>query len=310
MIWSFSNNGTFRKCQRQWYFKNHVANARARDPFRREAYVLSKLQSIPAWRGTIVDQVISTYIIPTINRKQPLSRQAILQYAQRLFHNQLEFAQQKRVREPGMTQEKGGIAFAALHPIEYGDEVSKADLSQAWKDIENALNNFLQMDELIAILRQANNLIAQRALSFSFDSISVRTVPDLIVFFRNEPPMIIDWKVHSFAMQNYRLQLASYAVGLTRCKPHKDFPTSVSQYAPTEIRLLEAQLLTRVPRYYTLTDQDVEGVLSFIARSAREMTLVVQSEDDHVLTPFDFSPALDADQCQRCPFRSLCWEQQ
>jgi hypothetical protein len=227
-----------------------------------------------------------------------------------LFHAQWEFAEQKRIREPDMTKEKGGIAFAALYPIEYGEDVTDTNLSQAWQDIEDALNSFLQMGELIQTLRQATTLIAQRALSFSFDSISVRTVPDLVVFFRNEPPMIIDWKVHSFAMQNYRLQLASYAVGLTRCKPHRDFPTSVSRYAPTDIHLLEAQLLTKIPRYYALTDPDVEEVLSFIARTSREMTLVVQSEDGQVLTPFDFSPALDPDECQRCPFRSLCWEQQ
>ena len=308
-MWSFSTTRVFKKCQRQWYFKNHVASAKAHDPFRREAYVLSKLQSLAAWRGNIVDQVISTDIVPTLNQKQQLNRQTILQYARKLFREQLEFAEQKRIRETGMPQKKGGTAFAALYPVEYGPELTKEDLSQAWDDIETALNNFLQMDEFIKTLRRATYLIAQRALSFSFNSISVRTVPDLIVFFSNESPLIVDWKVHTYAMQNYRLQLASYAVGLTQCVPHKDFPPLVSHYSPTEIRLLEAQLLTKIPRHYALTNDDVEGVFSFIARTAREMDLAIHSEDDAVLTPFDFPPALNPEECQRCPFRSLCWEQ-
>ena len=60
MIWSISESKTFKRCQRQWYFKNCVASALAKkDPIRREAYLLSKLQTISGWRGQIVDSVLS-----------------------------------------------------------------------------------------------------------------------------------------------------------------------------------------------------------------------------------------------------------
>lgn len=288
MVWSFSDSRLFRKCQRQWYYKNHVANARAKDQIRREAYYLSKLQSISAWRGSIVDNVISYDIIPELNQKKPVRRQIVIQKAHQLFSQQLEFAKQKRIRESGMTQKAAGRAFAALYPVDYGEEITDDDLNQAWNDIENALTNFLEIEDIATPLRDAIYLVAQRSLMFSFDSISIRAVPDLICFFSNQAPLIIDWKVHSYALQNYRLQLASYATALIHCNPHKDFPASLARSKPTDIRLLEAQLLTRVPRYYTITDSDIEGVLSHITRTAREMNLAVDTDLAETLSPVDF----------------------
>lgn len=71
MIWSISESKTFRRCQRQWFFKNIVACATAKkNPIRRRAYLLSKLQSVFAWRGQLVDTVIENYLIPALNSKR------------------------------------------------------------------------------------------------------------------------------------------------------------------------------------------------------------------------------------------------
>jgi hypothetical protein len=298
----------FRKCQRQWFFKNQVANAIAKDVYRKEAYYLSKLQSLAAWRGSIVDTILSDTIIPAFNRRQTPHLRSSLQQARALFDNQLVFAQQRRIREPNMTQQRGGTAYAALHAIEYDKPITDDDLSQAWNDIEQALTCFFEMDELAQIFRTSSQLIAQRALSFSYNGTPVRMVPDVIVFYPNQPPTIIDWKVHTFGMQNYRLQLASYAIALTQCKPHVDFPRTLSKYSAHQVGLLEVQLLMKVQRQYVLTETDVESVYSYIARTAREMALALNGETQKTLSPFDFPVALDPDECQRCAFRSLCWE--
>lgn len=308
MVWSFSSSRMFRKCQRQWFFKNHVANARAKDEFRKEAYYLSKLQSLAAWRGNIVDTVLSDTIIPALNRGQKPRLSSSLQQAHTLFDTQLAFARQRRIREPNMTQERGGTSYAALHAVEYGELIIDDDLLQAWNDIEQALTCFFEMDELAPIFRASSQLIAQRPLSFSYNGTAVRMVPDVIVFYPNQPPTLIDWKVHTFGMQNYRLQLASYAIALTQCKPHSDFPRTLSKYSAHQVDLLEVQLLTKVLRQYVLNETDVESVYSYIARTAREMALALNGETQKTLSPFDFPVALDPDECQRCPFRSLCWE--
>jgi len=310
MIWSFSSSRTFRRCQREWYFRSHVANAIARDPIRHEAYLLSKLQSIPAWRGDLVDHVISRRVIPTLKNKWSLNPARIRKDARETFEQQLAFARQHRLREAGMSPTKAGDAFAAFMDIQYGVEVGEDKLTQAWQDIELALNNLFQMQELLTLLGSASDLIPQRPLSFSQDGITVRAVPDVIAFFSSAPPLIVDWKVHTYGTHDYRLQLMCYALALTRCKPHKDFSPSLSRYAATDIRLIEIQLLTNRQREYHLSDADVAAVETHITHSADQMALAIGDCSNGELSAFDFAVAQNPDACQRCPFRLLCWEEE
>ncbi|MCA1636468.1 MAG: hypothetical protein LC802_22960 [Acidobacteria bacterium] len=257
MIWSFSNSHLFKKCQRQWYFKTHVANANAKKiPLQREAYLLSKLQSIAAWRGSIVDHVISRRVVPALGNGWNISLAKTLEYARTVFDAQLDFALRHRVREPGMSVAKCGDTFAAFHSVEYGPEVGDDEIARAWADVELALTNLL----------------------------------------------------HSFGLHDYRLQLATYAVALARCEPHKDFPPALSLYAPADIRLLEVQLLTDQRREYTLSDSDIEGIDSYIAETSTVMVLADGEGGKGAPRPFDYPVTQYPDTCQRCPFRKPCWE--
>src|SRR6266702_3041144 len=119
---SYSEVQQFRRCQRQWFFKNVCANALAKKaPQRREAYVLSKLQSLSAWRGSLVDRVISTYLLPELRRRSLPSLDSLLREARRLFDIQRAFATAHRVREVGMKVSSNPDAFAALLDVELGN---------------------------------------------------------------------------------------------------------------------------------------------------------------------------------------------
>jgi hypothetical protein len=309
MIWSFSNSHLFKKCQRQWYFKTHVANANAKKiPLQREAYLLSKLQSIAAWRGSLVDHVISRRVVPALGNGWNISLAKTLEYTRTVFDAQLDFALRHRVREPGMSVAKCGDTFAAFHSVEYGLEVGDDEIARAWADVELALTNLLRMRELFTTLGAAVKLVAQRPITFPYFGVTVRAVPDLIAFFETGSPLIVDWKVHSFGLHDYRLQLATYAVALARCEPHKDFPPALSLYAPADIRLLEVQLLTDQRREYTLSDSDIEGIDSYIAETATGMVLADGESGKGALRPFDYPVTQYPDTCQRCPFRKPCWE--
>jgi hypothetical protein len=48
MVWSVSTAKMFDRCQRQWFYKQHFANARSKDETRRKAYLLGKLEKITA----------------------------------------------------------------------------------------------------------------------------------------------------------------------------------------------------------------------------------------------------------------------
>lgn len=309
-MWSLSTAKLFEKCQRQWFYKTHVANAKAAEHgVQREAYVLSKLQTVASWRGKIVDHVITKRVVPALETRRPLNAEELIEYASGVFDRQREFALRNGVREPGMTQTAAAESFAALYAVEYGLGLTREDFGRAWADIEQALDKLLGMRELLNRLRRAEKLAPQRNLTFSLFDVQCKAVPDLIAFFRAGPPLVVDWKVHTFGTKDYRRQLATYALGLTSCDPHSDFPPSLSQYAPTEIELLEVQLLTGRQREYKLTEADIDDVESYIAGSAMEISLAIGDVAVSRLGPFDFPVTDFAGTCEKCPFRSLCWKE-
>jgi hypothetical protein len=312
MKWSFSHAKTFRKCQLQWYLGTRFASAVAKkDPLQREAYLLSKLQSVFAWRGNLVDKIISEHVIPAFSQKRPLTTKQVLVLARHFFDKQLTFARARRWREQEMTAEKAGPAYAALYGIEYDIDLSE-ELKQAWNDVEQALRNFLEMHELLSELRIAVKLIPQRNLSFDHFGVTVKARPDLLAFFRDEPPMIVDWKVHSFAQHDYRLQLAVYALALKRSKAHNDFdfPSYLSPYSAADVRLIEAQLLTQQLREHSLIDDDFDEIENYISDSSTQMLLVVGDDEDVEDEDMfgELSTAYHPEICERCNFRRFCWE--
>jgi hypothetical protein len=309
MFWSISESRTFKRCQRQWFFKNLLGNARAKDPTRREAYLLSKLQTVSSWRGNIVDSVVSDLVVPAIRYNRTVTVEEAIGRARSLFDTQLEFARRHPLRDPGLSPAKLEGEFAAFHAIEYGEEIPQEELDRAWAEIETALGNLFRMTELLGELRTATLLCPQRALQFKHSGMTVRAVPDVVAFFRDRAPLIVDWKVHAFGLQEAWLQLATYAVALVRCNPHVDFPGNMSRWRAADVRLIEVQLLTNRLRHYSLTDEDEETVDSYIAQSATQMLLATEEKKGKDLTADEFAVTSSPDACKRCSYRKLCWEE-
>ena len=304
MTWSFSISKQFTQCQRQWFYKTKVANGVAKDPLRKEAYLLSKLQSVYSWRGKIVDTVLSDYVVK--NLKNGINEKATLVYAKTLFERQLDFAKNHDVRQITTSITKLGDQFAAFFESEYGNGLDDSQIESAWRDVETAIHNFFMFGELIDQLKKTDYLVTQRSLSFEINGFKAKAVPDLIAFQRSGPPIVYDWKVHTFAYQDYRLQLACYAIALTSGKPHKDFPQDPTIYSPTDIKLVEVQLLKNELREYQLTLDDIQDTEEYIENSASEIGMVLGDEKSN--SPLDFLSATNPDTCSRCTFRSLCWK--
>lgn len=304
MTWSFSESKLFKKCQRQWYYKSKVANALAKDPIRKEAYLLSKLQSIYAWRGNLVDTVLSDYVAR--NMKNGANEQTALSIAKNLFDQQLLFGKNHSIRKLNTSITKLGDQFAAFFDSEYGSGPQQNQIDQAWDDVRTAIHNFFESKELLKELKSARYLVPQRSLSFTINEFKSKAVPDLIAFQYSAPPTIYDWKVHMGGYQDYRLQLACYALALTRGNPHKDFPQNINAYSPMDIKLVEVQLLRSEIREYRLTQLDIDDTEDYVERSATEMALAFGEEDNY--GPFDFPSTDNPDVCSHCSYRSLCWE--
>lgn len=222
MVWSVSDAKTFDRCPRQWFFKNKVANAIAKkDPRRREAYLLSRMDSLAAWRGRVVEQVIDANILPVLQGRALPDLGTVLSQARQRFETQLEYALEHRVRQPGFAKGNAGEAFAALRDVEFGQAPDARQIASAWEEVERALTYLIGESDLLQQLMAATWLAPQRTLHFKLDTLeaeplTVRCVPDLIAFYWDRPPLIVDWKVHTFGTTGYRMQLLTYALALSR----------------------------------------------------------------------------------------------
>lgn len=184
MKWSISHSKIFFLCPRKWYYDSTFANAIARDPIRHEAFLLKQLQTIYAWRGALVDQVITKFVVPRLNRRENLDQTEVLGYANKLFQSQLDFAREQRYRNYENDPENDE-AYCALFELEYDGSINEEQLDRAKRDIETSLTNLLTSRLVNEIKNDGLYLIGQRSLMFSFSDVTVQCTPDLIVFFRS-----------------------------------------------------------------------------------------------------------------------------
>jgi hypothetical protein len=306
MIWSFSNHNIFRRCQRQWYYKNVHASWRAKDTLRQESWRLSKLQNINAWRGRIVDKVISDNIVPKINSGQSLPLINALKIAKSAFDSQ------RKIMFDATKDRKlvkvGNESYAGFYELEYGIQLERDNFVAAWAEIKKAITLFYDNTGLWDLMKDAHQLVPQRALTFKLDGSTIRAVPDIIGFFNGSQPMIIDWKVHSRAKKDYWLQLATYSIALAECNPHRDWISVPSKINPCEIELVEAQLLTNDMRKHSVSEEDIEDVEDLVSCSVNEISLAMDGKKSEQLKPDYFQAASNPKTCQFCNFRKICWE--
>lgn len=199
----------------------------------------------------------------------------------------------------------------AFRCLEYDGTIPEVELSVAWKEIESAIRNLFDMSAVAEAMKGAKLLLAQRTLQFRHSGMNVMAKPDLVVFTQEMPPLILDWKVHAFGIQEAWLQLGIYALALLRAKPHKDFPRDLRRWSPTDVSLLEVQLLKQDLREYRLSSTDVVRLENHIATTAYEMMSSVGSVNPKYedLAVDDFTVTRYPNTCERCSYKRVCLEE-
>ena len=290
MNWSYSAGRAFAACARKWFYRSVVAHHAAKDPLRHEAYLLGKVDSLPSWRGRLVDEVIAGQAVPSLALGQLPDLPGLLETARRRFDAQLAFARTHRLSDPGLKPSRESD-FLLLDDVEADTPPSEAELSLLWEGVERALAQLLAMDSLLERLQGARLLVAQHPLTYTLtlpdgEGVTVRAVPDLLVFFRDAPPLIIDWKVSARAAATHREQLTGYALALSRSRG-RSLPPLTTGAADTE--LLEVQLLTNERRRYGLTDAALElAEVQAVASASRMRALLADQKGNR--DPYTVSP--------------------
>jgi hypothetical protein len=257
-----------------------------------------------------VDSIISEHIVPAIRSGHRYTLGDAKRAALRSFDNQLEVARKHLLRDPAFSPGNNGSKIVVLHCMEYTSEIPADEIARARKETTEAFDNLVKMRDLFALLSSARQLIPQRSLIFKHSGATIRAVPDLVAFYKDEPPLIVDWKVHAFGVREAWLQLAVYSQALLKCKPHVDFPKDLSRWAPTDVRLIEAQLLTKAVRRYSLSSEELDRSEAYIADSVTQILLAIADRDKATLTASDFPVTSSPDACQRCAFRRICWQEE
>ncbi len=306
MKWSYSSGRAFQACQRQWFYKNLMGVGQAkRDEKRRAVHLMGKADSIGAWRGRLVDDIISEEIVPRINQGRPMNLGEIVDLAKERFDKQLAFARSNTASNLRLDIKAAGDHFALLK-----NDVSDDEASQAWQEIDTALRTLFSCDEVKEIMKSADFLVSQRVLQYSlFDGATMVAVPDLIAFHDDESPTIIDWKVHAQGTYDAWMQLALYAIALERCKPHVNWEIYVEEEhrRADAMRLFEVQLLLGTVREHRLDQDHFDMAEEFMNTSAFEMTSLMDGRKYPQLTAEEFSTARYPQTCDSCNFKPTCW---
>ena len=303
MTWSPSMHKTLNRCNRQWYFKHRAADARVKnDSERIEITRLSKLKTIQAWRGGIVDQIISELIVQQIRRKEELWATELLRTARKIFDKQFLLATGHSIGD-GFKPEFSFVDF------EYERVITEEVKQESWREIELAINNFLNDEVLIQELRGAEMLLPQWVLQFKHDGVNVKAIPDLIALSSVSAPKIYDWKVHSAGIYANELQLLSYAVALTRAKPQERYAEYLLGLLPSEIALTEVQLIADGvghKRSYQANEENVKRVEDLISSNMLEIHGMGGDLKYAKIQAGDFETTDFPGNCKNCPFQKPC----
>jgi len=310
MKWSFSASRIFSECPRKWYYSEIVASPTAKDPLRREAHLLRQLQSLYAWRGNVVDTVIQKLIVPKIKSNSLPSEDDVTVFSTDLMNRQLEFGKQKIYRFNNSSKSSVGNQYCAFYDVEYIGVLNEDTVQEAKEDILISLRNLLRSNFIRQIMKEGSYVVAQRPLVFRFEDTTISCTPDLLVFYDNAPPTIVDWKVHTFARNDYWLQLGVYAVALSKIRPHKDFPKDIENRLkdPTTFRLIEYQLLKNEQREHSITLEDIADIEDYIFTSCTQMNDLVNGRKFKELDVEQFQTASFPNICSKCEFKKICWK--
>src|SRR5438128_11918559 len=117
--WSISTDRLFGRCQKQMFFREIAASHAAREPWRREAFILKQLKTLELWRGTVIHEGIQHYLVRALRKGSALDWGFLTKQTINRARDQLAFSEQGLYRKEGMVKGREEN-FCALIPHENG----------------------------------------------------------------------------------------------------------------------------------------------------------------------------------------------
>lgn len=301
--WSFSTERSFRRCQRQYYFREIAAWHNGRDPVRREAFILKQLKSPETWRGSVVHTAIERFVVSCWQTRQPVDWTAAIANATDLARRQFTFSSLRRFRENGVSKSAAGDDYCALTGHDREEGVPKEVLERTLHEIETALRNLSMMRDLLRYIEGRKTYFSELPVSVEYNGARINGRIDLMFFRGFGQPTIIDWKAYeSVAGSDAHLQTALYAWLLCR-HPKWNVP------APEQVELIEVRLGREASsirhRFDASRFRELEDR---IFRSVEEIRALCGDGSYATQDLADYAFTENPNSCAYCPFRRLCQE--
>lgn len=303
MKWSLSAYRTFRRCQRQYFFKHIAANhAAKKDPLRREAFLLSQLKSLATWQGLVIHQGIKEFLVPCLEQHHPVRWEEIAEQTVELAQQQFAFSRAHRFRTPQMTKGSCNGEYCALFEHEQGGEISAPQLEEVFETIRRCFSNLARMDDLLSHIQGKPFYQAETAISAKYEGTTIQVVPDLLFSRAYGYFTIVDWKVEQdHTTGDHHLQTALYAWAMWQ---------SANWHIgrPENVELIEVQLLQGRMHRHSCSAVYFEDLENTMYRSIHEISSLAGNHkyQDQVLADYEFAP--NPNSCPYCSFNTLCRE--
>jgi len=299
---SFSTDRRMRRCPRQLFFSDVAASHNARDPLRRECFVLSQLKSLEAWRGLVVHQAIESFVVPCWQNGQPVPWSDLIGQARALAWRQFEFSAARKYREPGMSKKKAQGHYLALYAHEFDMPVAAEQLAATLDSIEKALYNLSQLHTFLKQVEGRRYYRSELALSTEYNGVRIKGQVDLL-FGRNYGQYgVVDWKDYETpSASDARLQMSLYAWLL--CRNQMWRVSGLRDIELWEVKLAEGNALC-----HTIGESSFHELEDFLYRSTEQLRALCGDGqyDPNNLETFPYTE--NPNSCRFCPYGNVCRE--
>lgn len=310
--WSYSALSALRKCNRMYYFQYIAPSFHFANPFRRKAYELKKSKNLLMWRGSVVDKIIELEIIPRIRDKQHIDYDNIANKAVALAKRQFDFSEKRLYRIKENSESKVGSDYCILDIHEANVSFTLDELDNTYSSIQEIISNIpsIEMPEkemyLIDYLSKASFIVPNlRGWKFEFEQIKVSPQIDLFMFIDNQA-IVLDWKVSESNVSDYSRQLVISGITVIDTYRRKAKENKGKKLSLSDIRLLEANLFSKIVKDHPFTKLVVDECIDYIYLNSDDALMLTDGKSFDQIKIEDFPITDKEGTCFFCRFRPLC----
>jgi hypothetical protein len=299
MRWSYSTQRTLERCHRQLAFAQVVAAHNARDPERREAYVLRQIQSVAAWQGSLVHAVLATQVRDALRWGRSIRPDRLTRAVRTLATRQWAFSAARQYRLPGQSKASGGAAYCALDLHERGATAGPDIIDAVAAVAQRCFTHLAQQTELLEVLRGSSRLTTEVPLTSQMAGVRVVATPDLLATHEDGGLAIVDWKVSAYEESRHSRQLGLYALLALRSGR---WPALTLE----TLRLYEVNLWQDRIHVHTVDEEQMRDAAAYVEHGVRGLRRVLGEGTYAHLDLDGLAIAPAAETCAGCSFAGLC----